>query len=69
VNRAYDATQHLLNCFERLLRDASGTIHRFADLLGLDGDRVRLWLFARASAESRDDWDQDWTKLARALRA
>ncbi|MPY89467.1 MAG: hypothetical protein GEU99_16260 [Luteitalea sp.] len=53
---AYDATQHLLNCDARLRSDPDGTIRRFADLLGVDQERVRLWTFARAAAESRDDW-------------
>jgi streptomycin 6-kinase len=67
-DRTYDATQHLLNCFARLLRDPTGTIDRFADLLHVDPGRIRLWLFARAAAETRDDWDEDWPSLARALR-
>jgi streptomycin 6-kinase len=53
---AYDATQHLFNCAERLRSDPKGTIHRVADLLGVDRERVRLWTFARAAAEPRDDW-------------
>lgn len=53
---AYDATQHLFNCSARLLRDPHGTIHLFADLLEIDSERVRLWTFARAAAEPRDDW-------------
>ncbi len=53
---AYDATQHLLNCRGRLRADPDGTIGRFADLLEVDRERVRLWLFARATAEPRDDW-------------
>lgn len=52
---AYDATQHLLNCLERLAADPSGVIDRFADLLGVESDRVRLWTFARAAAEPRRD--------------
>ncbi len=61
---AYDATQHLLNCRERLRADASGTIARFADLLELDSERVRLWTFARAAT----DWSNgDSIALARAL--
>jgi streptomycin 6-kinase len=65
---AYDATQHLLNCDARLRSDPDGTISRFADLLGLDHERVRLWTFARAAAESRDDWKNDGLmKLARAI--
>jgi streptomycin 6-kinase len=65
---AYDATQHLRNCDRRLRADPDGTIRRFADLLGVDRDRVRLWMFARAAAEPRDDWNDDAvTNLARAL--
>jgi len=65
---AYDATQHLLNCDERLRSNPDGTIRRLADLLGLDRERVRLWMFARAAAEPRDDWSNDESMaLARAL--
>lgn len=65
---AYDATQHLLNCAARLRSDPDGTICRFADLLGVDHQRVRLWIFARAAAEPRDDWEVDqWMPLARAI--
>jgi streptomycin 6-kinase len=64
---AYDATQHLLNG-ERRLRDRPlPTIHRFADLLELDAERIRRWLFARAAAEPRDEWDEASTELAHAL--
>lgn len=65
---AFDATQHLLNCTGRLRSDPEGTIRRFADLLGLDPERIRLWTFARVVAEPRDDWQIDeWWALARAL--
>jgi streptomycin 6-kinase len=65
---AYDATQHLLNCDDRMRADPDGTIRRVADLLGVDPERVRLWTFARAAAESRSDWkDQRLTGLARAI--
>lgn len=64
---AYDATQHLLNCGERLRADPDATIHRFADLLEVDAERVRLWLFARVAAESRDVWDDGAMTLARRL--
>jgi streptomycin 6-kinase len=47
---AYDATQHLLNCPDRMRTDPGGTIRRFADLLEVDSERVRLWMFARAAA-------------------
>jgi len=65
---AYDATQHLFNCQARLLADPIGTIHRFADLLEVDGERVRRWAFARAAAEPRGDWES-MVPLARALGA
>jgi len=65
---AYDATQHLRNCDVRLRSDPDGTIRHFADLLGIDGDRIRLWMFARAAAEPRDDWNDDaLMTLARAI--
>jgi streptomycin 6-kinase len=65
---AYDATQHLLNCDGRMRSDPDGTIRRFADLLGVNHERIRLWTFARAAAESRDDWkDQRLMDLARAI--
>ena len=53
---AYDATQHLLNCEARMRDDPQGTIARFADLLEVDAERVRAWLFARVAAESGGDW-------------
>jgi len=64
---AYDATQHLFNCEERMRDAPIATIERFADLLEVDADRVRLWMFARAAAENRDDWDESEAELARAL--
>ena len=64
---AYDATQHLFNCATRLLSDPHGTIHHFADLLGVDRERVRLWTFARAAAEPRSDWTNYKMALARAI--
>ena len=53
---AYDATQHLLNCRERLTSDPEGLVQRFAGLLGVSEDRVRLWTFARLAAECDDYW-------------
>ncbi len=65
---AYDATQHLFNCYGRLRSDPSGMIRRFADLLKVDHERVRLWTFARAAAESRDAWENgNFLALARAI--
>jgi streptomycin 6-kinase len=63
---AYDATQHLLNCQSRLNRDPRGTIVRFADLLAVDADRVRQWLFARAAAGPGHASEQS-AALARSL--
>lgn len=64
---AYDATQHLFNCMGRLRADTPGMIGRFADLLEVNQERVRLWTFARAAAEPRDDWKNESMALARAL--
>jgi streptomycin 6-kinase len=64
---AYDATQHLFNCEARMRSDPDGTIRRFADLLQVDDERVRLWMFARSAAEPRDKWDAESIALARAL--
>jgi streptomycin 6-kinase len=64
---AYDATQHLLNCPMRMRSKPRETIHWFADLLGLDYERVRLWTFALAAARPRDHWNPDDIALARAL--
>jgi streptomycin 6-kinase len=50
----YDVLQHLLNCAERLANDPAGLAQRMADLLDLDGDRVRQWLFARCVIEGLD---------------
>jgi streptomycin 6-kinase len=52
---AFDAVQHMLNCDERLASDPTGLAGRMADLLDLDRDRVRLWLFARCAHESLHD--------------
>ncbi len=64
---AYDATQHLFNCEARVRSDPDRTIRGFADLLGVDHERVRLWMFARAAAEPRVEWDEDSVVLARML--
>jgi streptomycin 6-kinase len=65
---AYDVTQHLFNCAARLSSDPHGIIHRIADLLEMDRERVRLWTFARAAAEPRDDWQNHGSvALAKAI--
>ena len=66
-DRAYDATQHLLNCKARVCAGPRPAIRRFAGLLGVDQDRVRRWLFARAAAEPREEWTEASLDLARAL--
>jgi streptomycin 6-kinase len=52
---AYDPVQHMLNCDERLATDPAGLAQRMAQLLDLDPERVRLWLFARCVQESLHD--------------
>jgi streptomycin 6-kinase len=59
----YDPLQHLLNCDERLHTDPRGFASRMADLLGLDRDRLLLWLFARCVVES-----VEWPTLAPVAR-
>jgi hypothetical protein len=42
-------------------------IRRIADLLGINNESIRLWIFARAAAEPRDDWsDEALLEIARA---
>lgn len=48
----YDVLQHVLNCDERLRADPRDVAGRMADLLGLDAERLLLWLFARCVQES-----------------
>jgi len=50
----YDPLQHMLNFPDRLAADPAGFARRMADLLGLDVERLRLWLFARCMQESVD---------------
>jgi streptomycin 6-kinase len=66
-DRAYDATQHLINCKTRLSGAPRATIRRFADLLEVDNERVRMWMFARSAAEPRASWTDDSLVIARAL--
>ena len=64
---AYDATQHLINCAERVIADPRRMINAFAEELQVDSQRIRAWLFARAAAEPRDSWSERSLRLARAL--
>ncbi len=49
----YDPLQHMRNS-DRLLTDPFGLVRRMAELLELDTDRLRQWLFARCVIESLD---------------
>jgi streptomycin 6-kinase len=60
---AYDVIQHMLNCDEGLRTRPRDLARRMADLAGLDGERVALWLFARCVQES-----PDWPDLADVAR-
>lgn len=59
----YDGLQHLLNCGDRLRTDPADLARRMAHLLGIDPDRLLLWLFARCVQES-----PDWPALADIAR-
>jgi streptomycin 6-kinase len=48
----YDALQHMLSCDARPHADPHGLVRRIADLLRLDQERLRLWLFARGVRET-----------------
>jgi streptomycin 6-kinase len=65
---AYDVTQHILNCRERLAADPFGLLARLAELTGVSFERLRLWTFARAAADPRRTWQDDpLHPIARAL--
>jgi streptomycin 6-kinase len=51
---AYDVVQHMVNHPGRLTADPGRFVDRMADLVGVDADRVRLWVFARCVVESTD---------------
>ena len=68
-DRAYDATQHLWNCPERMTADPVGTVTRYAGLLGVDPRRVAGWMYARIVAEPREDWSPGpWDAVGERLR-
>jgi streptomycin 6-kinase len=56
---AYDVTQHLFNCLERLLSDPIGLIRRMGDLAGVDHERIKMWTFARVAVDAPDDWSYE----------
>jgi streptomycin 6-kinase len=57
---AFDPLQHMINC-DRVVTDPAGFARRMAELLRLDPERLRLWLFARCVQGSLM-----WPKLAEA---
>jgi streptomycin 6-kinase len=67
-DRAYDPVQHLMNCETRLHSNPAGLVDRVAGLTEVDSERLRLWTFARAAADPRDDWtNARWIDIAKAL--
>jgi streptomycin 6-kinase len=67
-DRAYDPVQHLMNCETRLHQDPMELVRRVADLAEIDAERLRLWTFARAAADPREDWKNErWMRTARVL--
>jgi streptomycin 6-kinase len=50
----YDALQHHLNCRDRLVADPRALAARMAGLLGLDLQRLLVWLFAYCAVQSVD---------------
>lgn len=66
-DRAYDLTQHLLNCPARLTSSPLAIVGRLAALTDTDPVRVRHWLFARLATSVGQPWSKDDAALARAL--
>jgi streptomycin 6-kinase len=67
-DRSYDPVQHLMNCETRLHRNSALLVERIAGLAEVDPERLRLWTFARAAADPRDDWTNTrWMDIAKAL--
>jgi streptomycin 6-kinase len=64
-DRHYDVTQHFYNC-ERRHENPLALTRRLAALLDLDAERVRLWCFTRAAAET-SNFTPDGLAVARAL--
>jgi streptomycin 6-kinase len=65
---AFDVVQHLINCEERLHADPIALVNRVAGLAKVDPERARLWTFARAAADPREDWNNVlWVEVARKL--
>jgi hypothetical protein len=57
-----------LNCQDRLCSESEKTIRRWADLLQVEAERVRLWTFARIAVQAGSNGRQErWRKLAHML--
>lgn len=54
---AFDVTQHLLNCPQRLRRAPRATLERACALAGVDAERTGRWLTGRLQAQA--GWDPD----------
>ncbi|MDQ3767831.1 MAG: aminoglycoside phosphotransferase family protein [Actinomycetota bacterium] len=50
----YDPLQHMLNSPDRLVADPAGFVQHMSELLDLDVERLRQWVFARCVQESVD---------------
>jgi streptomycin 6-kinase len=67
-DRSYDPVQHLMNCETRLHSNPACLVERMASLTEVDPDRLRLWAFARAAADPREDWtNMRWIDIAKTL--
>ena len=67
-DEAFDVVQHLINCEGRLYADPIALVNRVAGLAEVDPERARLWTFARAAADPREDWNNVlWIEVARKL--
>jgi streptomycin 6-kinase len=67
-DRSYDPVQHLINCEIRLHSNPACLAERIASLTEVDHERLRLWTFARAAADPREDWTNTrWIDIAKAL--
>jgi streptomycin 6-kinase len=67
-DRSYDPVQHLINCEARLHSNSAYLVERIASLTQVDPERLRLWTFARAAADPREDWTNTrWMDIAKAL--
>jgi streptomycin 6-kinase len=65
---SFDVVQHLINCEGRLHADPLALVNRVAQLAEVNAERARLWTFARAAADPREDWNNIlWIEVARKL--